>query len=285
MASLERRLRGEKLQCPAPNFPWKITGSPEPRRTQGSCVAPARVEKVFGALAPMLKDSSRRSGIRDDGRWVNSLRWEITAVVAKVSRHIPEDVHELESFAEVDCQFPERLGFQAAKSSVVVEADIRPEFADAAGNQISVLLQLFRRLECDDAITVAESNQVEILPVDDPGKYCANECAIDLVERGEHCETVVEFRDEFVFPRMRRADDGLYFFNARSAAASNAEGECRQMLPTLTRRNLRAVGDRIAGTRKKVREAYWLAQPRREQADAKIEGSGDAAQERSRELV
>jgi hypothetical protein len=231
----------------------------------------------------MLKDGSRRSGIRHDGRWINSLRWEIAAILAKVSRHIPEDIHELESLAEVDCQFPERLRFQAAKSSVVVEADIRPEFADAAGNQISVLLQLFRRLECDDAITVAETNQVEILPVDDPGKYCANECAIDLVERGEHRETVVEFRDEFILPRMRRADGGLYRFKARSAAASDAEGECRQMLPTLTRRNLRTVRDRIAGTRKKVREAYWLAQPGGEQANAKVKGAGDAAEERSRE--
>ena len=76
---------------------------------------------------------------------------------------IAQDVHELQALAEVDAQRAEFLERQRAVARDVVGAELRPEFADAAGDEISVFLER-RIVKLSEAgyVAAVEADEAEL---------------------------------------------------------------------------------------------------------------------------
>ena len=79
------------------------------------------------------------------------------------------DVHELEAFAETDAIGDERLLIQPRIGEQMGAADAGPEFADAAGDAIGVVVQLGGSFEGDDLVGRGffEAMQVQFLAAGD----------------------------------------------------------------------------------------------------------------------
>src|SRR5665213_231878 len=83
-------------------------------------------------------------------RLVQPLRRQIAAAVFQVRRQVAQNVDQLQTFAESDAVRDELLFIQPRAGKKMRPAELRPKFADAAGDAISVLVQFGGGFKRDD---------------------------------------------------------------------------------------------------------------------------------------
>ena len=249
----------------------------------------AVVEIRGGARAPEVEDGLRFGRVVTERRRRGAGGAEfglgkVTAARAQVRRGVAQDVHELEALAEIRAEAAQVGESEMGAIWQMVQAEPRPEFADAAGDEIRVFLQLGGALEGDDMAAVAEALEVEGLAADDFLQHAHDLAAILLPERAEPGEAVVQTRDERAFAVVRRGDFVAQLLDAVRLAGADHLPESREMPQPRGDRHGGAVGDGVARPRQQIRQPDGCAQRRGQQPDAEVKRARDAGEQRPAEV-
>ena len=122
----------------------------------------------------------REQGFREQARRIQFFQRQVAAAVFQVRRQVAQDVHQLQALAEPDAVNDELGLVHPRFRKQMRAADFRPELADAAGDAISVIVQLRRRFERNDVFggRPGKTAQIQFLPACDGRKDIADQFLI-----------------------------------------------------------------------------------------------------------
>src|SRR2546422_628845 len=117
-------------------------------------VTPARRQMAFGAIQISIEKRTKTrfdarlqqiSGLQPAlGKW---LARNVTSPEPKIRWQIPQDIDQLQSFAKSDALTQQLRIIYRCVGKEMDAAHSRPEFADASGNAVGVVVQFFVRAQ------------------------------------------------------------------------------------------------------------------------------------------
>ena len=270
--------------------PWEEAGNPHARRADGVDVGGAGLEQGCGAVHPVVEEGCGGVGLEEELGWGEAggtelVGREVAASGAQVGWEVAQDVYELQCAAVVACELGEGWGREVGVGGEVVEANVCPEFAHAAGDEVGVVFEGMCVRKGEGLAGIREAVEVEALAFDNGGHDGAHALRVCVGEGVEPVEAGGQLCNQACFGGVGWLDVALELLDAASVALAEHEGEGVEELLAERGRALGRICDGVTGAREEVAHADGAADGGREDADAEVKRTGDGGEEVAAEGV